>query len=259
VERLNDSMRHYPPVGENEGKEAEVATMFNAIAQRYDFLNRVLSFGLDRLWRQAAIRRLGQLEGRCILDIATGTGDVALATLRFNPSEVVGVDIAEKMLNKARQKSVPKKFKGTLSFVNGSAEQLPFPSNHFDAAIVAFGVRNFENLDAGLCSIERTLKPNAPLVVLEFSQPSVQPIRGLYQLYSRFILPRIGRAISGISGPYEYLPDSIGVFPSGGEFLNRLEKCGFTNTNSKPLTCGIVSLYTGYATGKINPSVSESF
>jgi len=251
-------MRYYPPVGESKHKEAEVATMFNTIAPRYDVLNRVLSFGLDRWWRRAAIRRLGSLKGTRILDIATGTGDIALATLSLHPSEVVGVDIAEAMLEEARKKFVPRGFEGRLSFIQGSAEDLPFPPSSFDAAIVAFGVRNFANLEAGLRSVERVLKPKSPLVILEFSQPSRQPIRSLYQLYSRFILPKIGRAISKTTGPYEYLPDSISIFPSGQEFLKRLEKCGFTQTQSEPLTCGIVSLYTGYASGNTNPSEAES-
>ncbi len=251
-------MRHYPPVGESEDKEVEVAIMFDAIARRYDLLNRMLSFGFDGWWRRAAIRRLGELDGGRILDVATGTGDVALSALRLRPREVVGIDIAEAMLEEARRKVVPEEFNGRLSFVRGSAERLPFPPNSFDAAIVAFGVRNFANLDAGLRSIQRVLVPKAPLIVLEFSQPTIRPIRSLYQLYSRFILPKIGRTISGIAGPYEYLPESIGVFPSGDEFLKRLEKCGFIQTRSEPLTCGIVSIYSGYASGNTNQSESES-
>ncbi|MCY4000050.1 MAG: bifunctional demethylmenaquinone methyltransferase/2-methoxy-6-polyprenyl-1,4-benzoquinol methylase UbiE [Bacteroidetes bacterium] len=243
-------MHHYPPVGENESKEVEVASMFDAIAKRYDLLNRVLSFGLDGLWRKAAIRRLGDQKDKRILDVATGTGDVALSVLRLHPYEVVGVDIAEQMLQKARKKRVPKYFVGDLSFVQGSAESLPLLTGTFDAAIVAFGVRNFANLDAGLRSIERVLKPRAPLVVLEFGQPTNPSVRRLYQFYSRFILPAVGRCISGVQGPYDYLPDSIEAFPSGHAFLQRLLKCGFEHTTSETLTCGIVHLYTGYATGK---------
>ena len=242
-------MQYYPPVGEDESKEAQVSTMFDAIAPRYDFLNRVLSFGLDRAWRHAAIRQLGQQKGGRILDIATGTGDVALLTLKLNPKEVIGVDIADAMLQVARKKIARQSRHDRISFVQGSAEQLPFDADSFDAAIVAFGVRNFANLDAGLSSIGGVLKPGAPLVVLEFSQPTMQPVRVLYEAYSRWILPGIGRAISGVTGPYRYLPDSIAAFPSGQDFLTRLEQCGFERTRAKPLTFGIVSLYTGYATG----------
>ena len=240
-------MRYYPPVGENELKEAEVATMFNAIAQRYDKLNRVLSFGLDRVWRTAAIRRLGNQFGKRVLDVATGTGDVAFAMLELKPEEIMGVDISDEMLQIARQKS--SRYDGeSIYFVKASAEQLPFESNSFNGAIVAFGVRNFANLDAGLRSIKRVLKPQAPLVVLEFSQPKSRLIQMLYRIYSRWILPRIGRVLSGVTGPYTYLPDSIEVFPSGQSFLARLQQCGFERTRAEPLTFGIVSLYIGYAT-----------
>ncbi len=242
-------MHYYPPVGEDESKEGEVSTMFNAIAQRYDFLNRILSFGLDRRWRKEAIRRLGQQEGKRILDVATGTGDVALAALRLKPREVVGVDIADRMLEIAQKKIIQKSIQNRISFVLGSAEQLPFAPDSFDAAIVAFGVRNFANLNAGLSMIQRVLRPGGALVVLEFSQPTARPVRSLYQMYSRQILPRIGSALSGVTGPYKYLPDSIGVFPSGHNFLARLTECGFERTKAEPLTLGIVSLYTGYATG----------
>lgn len=242
-------MRYYPTVGEDEHKESEVAAMFDAIAHRYDLLNRVLSFGLDRRWRRAAIRRLGEQKNGRILDVATGTGDVALATLQLEPTEVVGIDIAEVMLMSARQKAA-RKFPGApLVFMRGSAERLPFETDSFDAAVVAFGVRNFSNLDAGLRSIGRVLKPQAPLVILEFGQPDTRLIQSCYGMYSRLILPRIGRVLSGVTGPYKYLPDSIKAFPHGQEFIGRLEECGFENTFAEPLTFGVVSLYTGYATG----------
>lgn len=241
-------MRYFPTIGENEQKESEVAAMFDAIAHRYDLLNRVLSFGLDRSWRRAAVQRLGEQKNGRILDVATGTGDVALATLQLEPMEIVGVDIAEVMLMSARQKAARKVPGAPLVFMQGSAERLPFETDSFDAAIVAFGVRNFSNLDVGLRSIGRVLKPQAPLVILEFGQPETKPIRAFYGLYSRLMLPRIGRALSGVTGPYKYLPDSIQAFPHGQEFLARLEECGFVDTVAEPLTFGIVSLYTGYAT-----------
>ncbi|MCY4160050.1 MAG: bifunctional demethylmenaquinone methyltransferase/2-methoxy-6-polyprenyl-1,4-benzoquinol methylase UbiE [Bacteroidetes bacterium] len=241
-------MRYYPPTGENKSKESQVATMFDAIAPRYDILNRVLSIGLDRVWRNAAIRRLGNQKGGRILDVATGTGDIALAALKLEPKEIIGIDIADAMLQVARKKAIRKSPQERVSFVQGSAEQLPFRTDSFDAAIVAFGVRNFANLHAGLCSIKQVLKPGAPFVVLEFSQPTLWPIKAFYKAYSRWILPNIGRIFSGVDGPYKYLPDSIEVFPNGQNFLMRLEQCGFNQTRVEPLTFGIVSLYTGYAT-----------
>lgn len=240
-------MRYYPPVGENKSKEAEVTDMFDAIAQRYDKLNRVLSFGLDRIWRTAAIRRLGNQFEKRVLDVATGTGDVAFAMLELESEEIVGVDISDEMLRIARQK-LSRYDTESIYFVKASAEQLPFESNSFDGAIVAFGVRNFANLDIGLRSIKCVLKPQAPLVVLEFSQPKNRLIQMFYRIYSKWALPRIGRMLSGVTGPYTYLPDSIEVFPSGQNFLMRLEQCGFERTRAEPLTFGIVSLYTGYAT-----------
>lgn len=250
-------MRYYPPVGENKLKESEVATMFDAIARRYDTLNRVLSFGLDRAWRTAAIQRLGNQFGKRVLDVATGTGDVAIAMLMLKPKEITGVDISDEMLHMARQKS--SRYDGEpLHFVKASAEQLPFDSNRFDGVIVAFGVRNFASLDAGLQSIKRVLKPQAPLVVLEFSQPQSRLIRSLYKMYSRWILPRVGRMLSGVTGPYRYLPDSIEVFPSGKNFLTRMEQCGFERTRAEPLTFGIVSLYTGYASESHPDETGES-
>ncbi len=240
-------MRYYPPVGENKSKEAEVADMFNAIAQRYDKLNRILSFGLDRLWRSSAIRRLGNQFEKRVLDVATGTGDIAFSLLDLHPKEIVGVDISEEMLQVARRKS---SFQGSdrIRFVNASAEQLPFDRDRFHGAIVAFGVRNFADLEAGLRSVQRVLKPFAPLVILEFSRPENRLVHMLYRMYSKWILPKIGRALSGVTGPYTYLPDSIEAFPSGQNFLTRLEQCGFERTRVEPLTFGIVSLYIGYAT-----------
>ena len=221
--------------------------MFDAIAQRYDRLNRVLSFGLDRAWRNVAIRRLGNQFEKRVLDVATGTGDVAFAMRKLEPEEIVGVDISEEMLQIARRK-LSEYDTDSIDFVKASVEQLPFESNSFNGAIVAFGVRNFANLDAGLQSIQRVLKPKAPLVVLEFSQPKSRFIRMLYRMYSKWVLPSIGRMLSGVTGPYTYLPDSIKVFPSGQNFLVRLERSGFEQTRMEPLTFGIVSLYTGYAT-----------
>ena len=238
-------MKHYPPIREKTGKKAQVADMFDAIAARYDLANRVLSLGIDRKWRSDAIRLLGLKPGARILDVATGTGDLAIAALQLNPTEVVGVDIAPQMLEHARIKASRHPKGERLDFRLGSAEDLPFEAQGFDAAMVAFGVRNFEDLDLGLDEIFRVLRPGAPVVVLEFSQPRTPPVRLGYAAYSRWVLPLVGLLLSRVRGAYQYLPDSIGAFPHGNEFLERMRRAGFRDTRSRQLTFGIVSLYKG--------------
>ncbi len=238
-------MEYYPPVSEKEGKKARVAAMFDAIAARYDLVNRVLSFGIDRGWRKKAIRQLGPQKGGRILDLATGTGDVAMAVLQLDPAQVVGVDIAPQMLERARMKAALHPLAARLIFCHGSAEDLPFGEQEFDAAIVAFGVRNFEHLDLGLTEIFRVLRPGSPLVVLEFSQPRARLVRLGYATYLRWVLPTIGQLLSRVKGAYQYLPDSINVFPDGDVFLARLQSAGFTETHAEQLTFGITTLYTG--------------
>ena len=221
--------------------------MFNAIAPRYDLLNGILSLGMDRYWRRRAIRALGDQRGSRILDVATGTGDVALGSLRLAPAEVVGVDIAEAMLDLARVKARRHRRGEAASFTVGAAESLPFEDNTFNAAIVAFGVRNFANLDRGLAELNRVLLPGSVLVVLEFSQPRAPGIRQIYHQYGRWVLPRVGRALSHVEGPYQYLPDSIRAFPSGDAFLERMCAGGFLQTQAEPLTFGIATVYSGRA------------
>ena len=238
-------MQHYPPVKEQAGKQEQVARMFDAVAPRYDLVNRIVSMGQDQRWRRYAIRQLGALEGSRVLDLATGTGDIALRLARKNPAEVVGVDISPVMLSHARSKVDETADAERLRFTEGSAEALPFDSDLFDAAIVAFGVRNFENLHQGLVEINRVLRPNAPLVVLEFSQPSSAIVRWSYRAYSRWVIPTVGRLLSGVRGAYQYLPDSIEAFPSGKDFLLRMQQAGFVQTRSRPLSLGLVTVYYG--------------
>ena len=239
-------MQYYPPVKEQAGKQEQVARMFDAVAPRYDLVNRIVSLGLDHAWRRFAIRQLGALDGASVLDVATGTGDIALSLLGHNPAKVVGVDIAQEMLAQAHIKAAECQARERIEFVPASAEKLPFENDTFDAAIVAFGVRNFENMDRGLKEIYRTLRPNAPLVVLEFSQPSSAIVRWGTTIYTRRILPLIGRLVSRVSGAYQYLPDSIRAFPSGEAFLSRMRKAGYQDTQANPLTFGVVTVYRGY-------------
>lgn len=239
-------MKNYPSVGEAEGKAQDVEAMFDAIAPRYDLLNRVLSFGIDVWWRKRAVALLKEENPRRILDVATGTADLALeAQQTLEPEKVVGVDISEEMLAFGRKKIAARGLSDRVVLRTGDAQKLPFSDNQFDAALVAFGVRNFEDLGAGLADMRRVLRPGGSLVVLEFSQPQVFPIKQLYEFYSRHILPRIGRTISQNEGAYQYLPDSVAAFPSGPDFLGRMRAVGYADLQWKPLTFGIASLYYG--------------
>lgn len=233
-----------PSPGESPGKREAVAAMFDDIAPRYDLLNRVLSMGIDQRWRDEAIGKLKADQPRRILDVATGTADLAIKALKLNPEKVVGVDIAEAMLERGRVKVRDLGVEDRVELRMGDAEKLPFSDAQFDAALVAFGVRNFENLDNGLREIRRVLSPGGRLVVLEFSQPRVFPINHLYRFYSHVILPFVGRVVSKNDAAYRYLPASVDVFPSGEAFLQRLRSAGYTDAEWDPLTFGIASLYT---------------
>ncbi|NNE71456.1 MAG: bifunctional demethylmenaquinone methyltransferase/2-methoxy-6-polyprenyl-1,4-benzoquinol methylase UbiE [Rhodothermales bacterium] len=224
--------------------------MFDTIAPRYDFLNRVLSMGIDKGWRRRVIRMLMDDAPSRVLDVATGTGDLAIAAADAGAKEVIGVDIAEEMLAVGRRKLPGRKLTEKVTLQYGDAEHLPFDDGAFDAATVAFGVRNFENLDAGLKEMERVLRPGGQLIVLEFSQPTAFPIKQGYGFYSRHILPRIGGWLSGDSGAYRYLPDSIAVFPHGEDFLNRMRSAGYSDVSQRRLTFGIASIYSGRAGSK---------
>lgn len=238
-------MKNYPPIGEASGKKQQVEAMFDNIAPRYDLLNRVLSFGIDQRWRKQAVRMLRETQPRRILDVATGTADLALQALTLDPEEVVGVDISEEMLKVGREKIAALGLSGRVTLRRGDAEKLPFSDAQFDAVLVAFGVRNFEDLERGLAEIRRVLRPGGLLVVLEFSQPHRFPIKQLYAWYSRHVLPRIGRTVSKDEGAYRYLPDSVAAFPSGEAFLTRMRQVGYADLKWKPLTFGIASLYRG--------------
>jgi demethylmenaquinone methyltransferase/2-methoxy-6-polyprenyl-1,4-benzoquinol methylase len=235
------------PYKESEsGKKEQVAQMFNNIAHRYDFLNHFLSLGIDTIWRKKAIACLKLENPKLLLDIATGTGDLAITANKIlNPDKIIGIDISEGMLSFGREKLVKLNLQNKIQLMSGDSENIPFNENYFDAATVAFGVRNFENLDKGLAEINRVLKPGGSLVVLEFSKPKTFPIKQVYNFYFNQILPGIGKLISKDARAYSYLPESVQAFPDGEDFINHLHKAGFKQTYYKTLMFGIASIYYG--------------
>jgi demethylmenaquinone methyltransferase/2-methoxy-6-polyprenyl-1,4-benzoquinol methylase len=230
---------------QSTSKKEQVAQMFDNISHRYDFLNHFLSMGIDKGWRKKAIKFLKPLNPKQILDVATGTGDFALQALTLNPDKITGVDISTGMLEMGRKKIEKLNLTSKVELLEGDSENLPFQENKFDAVTVAFGVRNFENLEKGLTEIYRVLKPGALIVVLEFSMPRQFPFRQIYNFYFKAVLPRVGRMVSKDSAAYTYLPESVAAFPDGNDFIAILNKTGFKNTACKPLTFGISSIYTG--------------
>ncbi len=225
-------------------KKEQVEEMFNNIAQRYDFLNRFLSMGIDKGWRKRAINSLKPINPKLILDVATGTGDLAIEALKLNPDKIIGVDISELMLDVGREKISKLKLDEKIELRKGDSENLRFENNHFDAVTVAFGVRNFENLQLGIDEMYRVLKPGGRIAILEFSKIKTFPFNHLYNFYFSNILPFFGRMISNSKNAYTYLPESVKHFPEGKHFTAYLERSGFKQTNIQPLTFGICSLYT---------------
>lgn len=234
-----------PYKDDKSGKKEQVAKMFDNISHRYDFLNHFLSLGIDKLWRKKAVAMLKESSPQVILDVATGTGDFALQAMSLNPKHISGIDISEGMLEVGRRKIKAKNLQNTIELKTGDSENIPFPENKFDAVTVAFGVRNFENLEKGLEEIHRVLKPGGRLIILEFSRPRGFPMKQLYNFYFKHILPRVGRAVSNDSAAYTYLPESVQAFPDGDDFLQVLNRIGFNNTRCKALTFGISSIYSG--------------
>jgi demethylmenaquinone methyltransferase/2-methoxy-6-polyprenyl-1,4-benzoquinol methylase len=228
-----------------EGKKEQVARMFNNISRRYDLLNRVLSLGIDISWRKTAVKILKTYHPENILDVATGTGDFAIAALESGAKKITGVDISEQMLVVGREKIAKLNLGNKIELLSGDSENLAFQDNFFDAVIVSFGVRNFENLEKGMSELLRVLKPGGLLIVLEFSKPSGYFFKHIYNFYFRFILPAIGKLISKDTAAYKYLPDSVNAFPYGKAFIEILDKTGFKNTKCKELTFGVSSIYTG--------------
>ena len=232
------------PYKEQTGsKKEQVAHMFDSISQRYDFLNHFLSLGIDITWRKKAIKLLAPQAPKLILDIATGTADFAMEAISLNPDKIIGVDISQGMLDIGKQKIADKGLEERIELQIGDSEKLKFQDNKFDAVIVSFGVRNFENLESGLKEMYRVLKPQGTAVILEFSKPHQFPFKQLYGWYFKNILPRIGKMVSKDKSAYHYLPESVEHFPSGETFLGKLREAGFNNCLCKALTFGVSSIY----------------
>ena len=235
------------PYHEGEGtKKQQVADMFNNISKTYDFLNHFMSLGIDIIWRKMAINELKSTKPKLILDVATGTGDFAFEALKIlQPDKIIGVDISRGMLDVADQKIAKRHLSDQFEVRMGDSEKLLFDADEFDALTVAYGVRNFENLEKGLADIYRVLKPGGKAVVLEFSKPKVFPVKQLYNFYFNYITPGIGKIFSKDSRAYSYLPESVAAFPDGERFTSLMDKVGFSNTKQRPLAFGICSIYTG--------------
>jgi demethylmenaquinone methyltransferase / 2-methoxy-6-polyprenyl-1,4-benzoquinol methylase len=239
--KKSNSIKPYDSGG---SKKAQVSKMFGNIAPWYDFLNHFLSLGIDISWRKKAIRALREFKPKSILDVATGTADLALEAHRvLKPERIAGIDISQEMLEVGKIKIAKKGLSDAIELMVGDCDNLPFGSNTFDAVTVAFGVRNFENPDLGLKEMNRVLKSGGHVAILEFSSPTLFPFRQLYNFYFKYMLPLIGRITSKDPKAYSYLYESVQAFPDGREFVKRLERLGFQNATHKPLTLGICTLY----------------
>ncbi len=243
------------PYNNEQGKKEQVAEMFNHISARYDFLNHFLSLGIDRIWRRKAIRLLRPEQPKIILDVATGTGDFALAALRLKPEQVIGVDISIGMLEKGREKIKKRGLDQQVTLQQADSEQLPFADNSFDAITVGFGVRNFENLEKGLGEMLRVLRPGKTAVILEFSKPKKFPVKQYFAFHSKYLIPFFGRLISKDKSAYTYLPESVAAFPEGQAFIDILEKTGFEQVKAKLVSGGIATIYYGRKPGVAAPIV----
>lgn len=219
--------------------------MFNDVSRRYDFLNHFLSAGIDRYWRKRAIGISRLRDGESFLDVACGTGDLSIEATKKNPSRIVGVDFAEKMLRIFVEKKKGLNIGGKVDPIQADVEKLPFAAETFDATAVAFGVRNFGNLKAGLSEMRRVLKKDGRVVVLEFSKPQLFPVKQIYFSYFKRILPLIGRLVSGNPAAYSYLPNSVLAFPDGESFENILREINFHDVCSISFTFGIATAYFG--------------
>ncbi len=218
--------------------------MFNDISGKYDFLNHFLSLGVDFSWRRKFVEQLSRYKPQHILDVATGTGDLAILISNLDPEQITGIDIAGNMLTIAKRKAAQKRLQQSLTFVEGDAENIPFPDDVFDAVTVAFGVRNFEDLEKGLSEMRRVLKAGGVMMILEFSHPASFPWKQLYGFYSQYLIPVIGKMVSGNKQAYSYLPESVSAFPSGIDFLDIMEKTGMKNGSQQALSFGIATIYT---------------
>lgn len=232
-----------PYQNEEGSKKEQVAKMFDNISGRYDFLNHILSLNIDKAWRRKVVKLAAEKNPQSILDVATGTADLAIALKKVQPKEIIGLDISQGMLDVGQKKISGRGLTDLISLKLGDSEDLPFDNHRFDVVTVAFGVRNFENLKLGLSEILRVLKPGGKLIVLEFSQPNSFPFRQIYRFYFKNILPGIGKLISKDQSAYTYLPDSVDAFPYGSAFTDILTECGYQKAQSQNLTFGVANIY----------------
>lgn len=226
------------------GKKEQVTQMFDTISSNYDGLNRVISLGIDVKWRKKVVKIVAKNNPKQILDIATGTGDLALMMANLKPDKIIGLDISPGMLAVGKQKIAKAKLADKIEMIVGDSEKMPFKDHTFDAITVSFGVRNFANLDKGLQEIARVLKPTGVLVILETSNPTKFPFKQGYKLYTNLFLPIIGKLFSKDKVAYSYLSESANSFPFGLAFNNILQKNGFTHTAHQPVSFGVATIYT---------------
>lgn len=239
-----DVQKVVPFEGSKLSKKEQIAHMFDDIAGRYDFLNHFMSLGIDVQWRKKALKLLRPLQPKTLLDVATGTGDVAIMAQRMlQPEKITGIDISEGMLALGREKVAKAGLSHIITLQQGDSETISFPDATFDAITAAFGVRNFEHLEKGLAEMCRVLKPGGKAVILEFSNPTKTPVKQLYNFYFRYITPMIGKWIARNQAAYTYLPDSVKAFPQGQAMCDILHKVGFQAVTCKTLTFGICSIY----------------
>lgn len=227
----------------SKGKKEQVTQMFDSVSPKYDLLNRVISLGIDQSWRKKVVQFVGENNPKQLLDIATGTGDLAIALQTTQAEKIVGLDISPGMLNIGKDKVNARGLNNRIEMILGDSEDLPFDNNSFDGITVAFGVRNFETLEKGLFEIFRVLRPKGKLVILETAVPTRFPFKQGYRLYSGWIVPLIGKLFSKDKSAYQYLSDSAAAFPHGKVFNNILEKIGFINVKDHPQTLGVASIY----------------
>jgi len=224
-------------------KKEQVAEMFDNIAGNYDFLNHFLSMGIDIYWRKRLVKRLKKQAPKHILDVATGTGDLAVEMLKADPKKIIGIDISNGMLEVGRKKIKAKGLEDIITLQQADSENLPFDDSSFDAVSVSFGARNFENLEKGLSEMCRVLSPGGKLYILEFSQPTIFPFKQIYQFYFKYILPLVGKMVSKDNAAYTYLPESVSTFPYGKKLNQIIENCGYSNAKNYPLTMGVATIY----------------
>lgn len=236
-------MAALPNKNSAQSKKGQVEEMFDNISPKYDFLNHLLSVNIDKIWRKKAVNKLKAVHPKKILDIATGTGDFAIALTKLGDVQITGIDISEGMISIGRKKIEKKQLTKNIELLKADSENLPFNADEFDAATVGFGVRNFEHLEKGLAEILRVLKPGGKFMILEFSKPRKAPFKQFYYFYFTKILPLVGRLVSKDSNAYTYLPESVNEFPDGESFLTILAKVGFEKNKCFPQTFGIASIY----------------